>query len=580
MICHADPQGLPARPTSNEGPTMWTRLSTIGSLSWAILAFLAAPLAAETGDPLAGEITSPVRDCTGGTTQDMPLIAWGADGVVVHANGQSLTPRPGLLADAGWTLTLSVKDDFAAQLEDYLACETPFLRGTLGMLMAAAPVTEADPRTEQIVFYKHSWSAGDGIVAAEGIRSPADLRGKRIAIQAYGPHVDFVGRVLADAGLSFDDVTVVWARDLTGDGNTPAGLLADGEADAAAVILPDARLLTSGGAVGTGAEGSVRGATILISTLEATSVIGDYISVRADFFDAHRDAIARLVNALFRAEEAMRGFMAEAGNPDRAVMAQLMADDFLGGLPAEEGVFLWQDAITDGWSGNARHFADPAELRRFAVLSQEVAAALRGAGMIDFPYQLATAEWDYTALTDGLQNLDDRQVAVFDPELAARAVNQLRRTGQLEANTKIDFEVYFEPDTPDFPADLYAEDFATILRLASTYSGAIITVEGHADPLHFLRREKDGATASELRGIRTSTQNLSLQRAIAVVDALAAFAGETGVRLNRDQFIVDGVGISNPAFNPPTTEAEWRQNMRVVFRVLTAQAEATTFNPL
>ncbi|MBL4559171.1 MAG: ABC transporter substrate-binding protein [Rhodobacteraceae bacterium] len=88
---------------------------------------------------------------------------------------------------------------------------------------------------------------GDGIVAAEGIRSPADLRGKRIAIQAYGPHVDFVGRVLADAGLSFDDVTVVWARDLTGDGNTPAGLLADGEADAAAVILPDARLLTSGG---------------------------------------------------------------------------------------------------------------------------------------------------------------------------------------------------------------------------------------------------------------------------------------------------------------------------------------------
>lgn len=544
------------------------------------LAATGLPAMAETGDPLAQVVTSPVRDCSGGTTQKMPLIAWGADGVVVHANGNSLSPRGGLLQDAGWELTLSVKDKFAGQVEDYLACDTPFLRGTLGMLMAAAPVTEADPRTEQIVFFKHSWSAGDGIVAGEGIRRPSDLAGKRIAIQAYGPHVDFVGRVLSDAGLSFDDVTVVWAEALTGDGDTPANLFAEGKADAAAVILPDARFLTSGGAVGTGAEGSVKGSTILISTLEATSVVSDYIAVRADYFDAHRDEIAQLVNALFRAEEEMRAFMAEEGNPDRAQMARLMADEFLGGLPQEEGVFLWMDAITDGWSGNARHFADPSDLRRFDVLSQEVATALRGAGMIDFPHELATAEWDYTTLTDGLKNLDDRQVAAFNPEKAAQAVNRLRRTGQLDANTKIDFQVYFEPDTPDFPADLYAEDFAEILRLASTYSGAIITVEGHADPLHFLRRQKDGAAKSELRGIRTSTQNLSLQRAIAVVDALETYAEDNGIRLIRDQFIVDGVGISAPKFNPPTTEAEWRQNMRVVFRGLTAQAEATTFDPL
>jgi hypothetical protein len=43
---------------------------------------------------------------------------------------------------------------------------------------------------------------------------------------------------------------------------------------------------------------------------------------------------------------------------------------------------------------------------------------------------------------------------------------------------------------------------------------------------------------------------------------------------------VDGVGISQPLHNPPQSEAQWRENMRVVFRVLTAQAEATTFSPL
>ena len=544
------------------------------------LACSSGPALAGAGDPLVETVSEPVRDCAPGWNPNMPLIAWGADGTVAYANGASLHNKGGLLGDAGLALNLSLVDRFETQLEAYLSCKTPYLRGTLGMLAAAAPVTEFDPRTEQIVFYKHSFSAGDGIVASEGISQISDLAGKRIAIQANGPHVDFVGRILTDGGLSFSDVKIVWVDALTGDGDTPAAALAEGRADAAAVILPDARFLTSGGNVGTGAEGSVRGARILISTQEAASVIGDYIAVRADYFDANREDIARMVNLFFRAEEDMRAFMAKEGDPRRDRMAALMASEFLGGLPTEEGVFLWQDAITDGWAGNAKHFADAREARRFDVLLEEVNIALRGAGRLDSPANLSTADWDYSALSEGLKNLDERQIASFDPKAAAAAVQKLRRTGQLDANTKIDFEVFFEPDSTDFPVSLYAKDFEEILRLASTYSGAIITVEGHSDPLHFLRREKAGADNAELRAIRTSTQNLSMDRAISVVDALQTYAKDLNIRMNRDQFTVDGVGISNPRHNPPATEAEWRENMRVVFRVLTVQAEATTFAPL
>ncbi|MEO0904071.1 MAG: ABC transporter substrate-binding protein, partial [Pseudomonadota bacterium] len=247
------------------------------ALSIAALTLLGLPAAGQTnpGDPLVQTVTSDVRDCRSGWNADMPLIAWGADGVVAWANGASLSPNGGLLGDAGLSLSLQVEDNFATQLEAYLACETPYLRGTLGMLAAAAPVTEDEPRTEQVVIYKHSFSAGDGIVGGEGIRQIGDLAGQRIAIQANGPHVDFVGRILADGGLSFDDVDIVWTAELTGEGDTPSAALADGRADAAAVILPDARFLTSDGTVGTGAEGSVRGASILISTQEAASVIGD-----------------------------------------------------------------------------------------------------------------------------------------------------------------------------------------------------------------------------------------------------------------------------------------------------------------
>ncbi len=546
----------------------------------ALAALFTSSAMAAPGDPLSATVTAPVRDCAQGWNANMPLIAWGADGVVAYANGTSLAPNGGLLGHAGLSLDLTVEDDFEAQLTAYLACETPYLRGTLGMLMAAAPVTEHDPRSEQIVIYKHSFSAGDGVVAADGINSINDLSGKRIAIQANGPHVDFVGRILADGGLSFDDVTIVWTSDLTGDGDTPAAAMSTGRADAAAVILPDARALTSGGNVGTGAEGSIKGAKILISTQEAASVIGDYISVRTDYFDAHEDEIARMVNKLFKAEEEMRRFMASDGDPRRAEIATLMADEFLGGLPQEEGVFLWEDAITDGWAGNAAHFANASEPRRFEVLMSEVNIALRGAGSIDAPVELASADWDYASLTDGLSDLDDRQIAAFDPEAAAAAVRTLRRTGQIEAATKIDFTIYFEPDSTAFPVELYAKDFEEVLRLASTYSGAIITVEGHSDPLHYLRSERDGAPNKQLRAIRASTNNLSMARAIAAVEALEAYAGELGIRMNSDQFTPDGVGISTPKYDPPQTEAQWRENMRVVFRVLTAQAEATTFSPL
>ena len=175
---------------------------------------------------------------------------------------------------------------------------------------------------------------------------------------------------------------------------------------------------------------------------------------------------------------------------------------------------------------------------------EEVSGALIGARMIERPYQLAPAGGDFASLAVGLKDVSDRSIAAFNPDAAA--VNRLRRTGRLDANTKIDFRVFFEPDTVDFPAALYAEDFEEIVRLAATYSGAIITVEGHADPLHYLRCEKEGAVSKELRAIRTSARNLSFSRAQSVIGALRDYASGGGLSINPDQFIVDGVGIDQP----------------------------------
>ncbi|MGB1027065.1 MAG: ABC transporter substrate-binding protein, partial [Rhodospirillaceae bacterium] len=224
------------------------------------------------GKPLAADVSAPIRDCRNDGALTLPLITWGADIVTLQAAGQggATTTQSGSEFDkAGLTVSLQREDNFLNQLKSYMACETPFLRATLGMANLVADLTEADPRTKMVAIYQHSWSAGgDAMVVREGIDRPEDLKGKAIALQRGGPHVDYLLTILRDAGIGADEVTLKWTDDLVGpDGSTPmAALLQDGAVDAAMVILPDALALTSGGGVGTGAEGSLKGGRILLST--------------------------------------------------------------------------------------------------------------------------------------------------------------------------------------------------------------------------------------------------------------------------------------------------------------------------
>lgn len=54
------------------------------------LSLVASVGIANPGDRLVDIVTDPVRDCAPGWNSNMPLIAWGADGVVAYANGASL----------------------------------------------------------------------------------------------------------------------------------------------------------------------------------------------------------------------------------------------------------------------------------------------------------------------------------------------------------------------------------------------------------------------------------------------------------------------------------------------------------
>lgn len=542
--------------------------------------------------PLAEVLAGAKVGEVGAGTVQVPLITWGGDIATILANGNAARTRPGsLFAQEGLDFNLVREDVFARQLEAYLAGRSPYLRGTIGMVNMAAEAASRDPRTRPVVVYQMTWSAGgDALVVKSGIGSARDLKGKTIALQAYGPHVDYMTKVLGDAGLSPADVQLKWLPDLTGTANTPMAALQQRDVDAAFVIIPDALVLTSGGSVGTGAEDSVKGARILLSTKTANRIIADVYAVRADYLQKNRKAVEGFVHALMLGEEQLRERVrarAARGADYKATMsaaAELLLDS-KGALADAEG--LYADAEFVGHRGNVDFFANAQYPRNLATLTGEVQSAFAALKLLRGKTALADAGWDYPRLRQGLSDTGPAAAQRFDQAQVATVVTRKQQQGTLKEGELFAFEIFFQPNQNSFSAELYQNDFKKVMDLASTYGGALITVEGHSDPMAYLSDKKAGKPEVLLGRVKQAAKNLSLSRAVAVRDSVIGYARQKGISLDESQFAVVGHGIAQPRNGlcgqepcAPKNEREWRDNMRVEFRILQVEAEASVFKPL
>jgi ABC-type nitrate/sulfonate/bicarbonate transport system substrate-binding protein/outer membrane protein OmpA-like peptidoglycan-associated protein len=541
---------------------------------------------------LTKSISVPVGAVAPGTTQ-VPVITWGGDVATVLANGAVANTKPAsIFSKQGLQLRLVREDVFSKQVEAYLSGRSPYLRGTLGMINMAAEVTSRDARTKPVVIHQMTWSAGgDALVVGAGIRSVKDLRGKSIALQAFGPHVDYLAKILADAGLSTKDVNLKWVPDLTGTANAPAAAMRAKEADAALVIIPDAMALTSNGAVGTGAEDSIKGARILLSTKTANRIIADVYAVRSDYLLSNRESVEKFVRGLIQGEEALRALVANKAaqaadyKSTMSGAAQLLLDSAQA-LADVEGMLADADFVKA--SGNASFFGDIKNPRRMDQLNAEIQPALVGLGLLAARVPLSAVNWDYARMVAGTtQSLTVAEAPRFDAGQVAGIVAKRQNQGKLGEGELFSFEVQFKPNQDRFATELYAESFKRVVNLAATYGGAVITVEGHSDPLGYLRAKQDGSAAVVLARTRQSAKNLSVSRAVSVRDSVIALAKAQGVSLDPSQFAVVGHGIEQPKTGvcsgepcAPKNEQEWLSNMRVEFRVIQIEAEASAFKPL
>lgn len=590
------------------------------------IAILPLIAGAQSFKSLVGDV--PVGNVTATSPLEIPFITWGGDMATFYANG-GLTTQPGsIFAGQGLNLRLVPGDDFKQQVRNYRAGKTPFLRGTFRMVGVASEALAIDPRTQGMVIMQMTWSAGDHLVVRKDVKDARDLKGKTIALQKFGPHMGMLDDILATAKLTWKDINIVWAEDLSASENSPPEIFRrDSKVDGCFVITPDMIGLCGGlHNVGTGAEGTVKGSRVLVSTADLSRSIADVYVCRKDFYDANRDLVTRFVAGYLKACEevvALKNDFETKGSREYMKLLQ-MTQDIYGRetIPTleEDAHGLLTDCTFVGHPGNIAFFHQKNNLNGFDsfMKSAQDLAVAQGYAAKKTTLLPSAIDFNSKAFIGYLTRTEVEEGERFRGEAVVKEIEELSLGGGLDDRTIVSFTINFDPNQTDFTRVEYDADYQRVVEMADKYGNAVIAIRGHADPTKtlldlvkagmekgILQRtgssgnyryslkgrpinlddvqavmrlvesgEFDGAKENNPRETMQAALNLSRKRAEKVRESIIAYAKTKGLVLDSSQIQAVGVGIREPFITKPANMDEARQNMRVEFRLLRVTAEA------
>lgn len=563
-----------------------------------------------------------------GKTIRVPYITWGGDMATFYANGGTSTRKGSIFDQKGLNLQLTQGDDFVQQVRDYLSGKTPFLRGTFHMIGLASEVINTDKRTQGMVIAQMTWSAGDHMVVRSDIKTARDLKGKTIVLQRGGPHVGMLDDILHTAQLGWNDVRVIWASDLTGSNNAPASMFRKNkDIGACFVISPDMIGLTGGLTnTGSGAEGTVSGSRVLVSTADLSRSIADVYVCRKDYFDAHPDLVTKFVTGYLKGcEEVLDLKKAYEAKGSAEYMKLLkLTQDIYGKavIPTleEDAHGLLSDCTFVGYPGNVAFFNQKNNLHGFDIFqkkSLDLAVNL-GYAKTKKPLLKTGVNFSSSAVTGSLKKTQSVKKERFRGEAVKKEIEQLSSGGGLDDKTIISFTISFDPNQMNFNVKTYKAEYDRVIEMADKYGNAVVAIRGHSDPSKTLldlvkagvskgalKRSGtignysysfngrpldladtpklvkliesggfDGAAENNPRETMQAALNLSKKRADAVRNSIMAYAKTKGLPFDTSQIQSAGVGISEPFISKPSSMEEARKNMRVEFRLMRVAAEA------
>jgi len=560
------------------------------------------------------------------TPLEIPFITWGGDVGFFVANGGLITQKGSIYDKLGLNLKFVNGDDFVGQTRHYVSGETPFLRGTFRMIGMASEVAGNQSNTKPRVFLQLTWSGGDHLVARKDIKSLNDLKRQKkvkVAIQQGGPHVGLIYDVLNAAQITKDDVELIFVQDLTGDKGPAEAFRKDQTIDVCCVITPDMIGLTGGlESKGTGAEGTVKDAHVLVSTQTMSRSIADVLCVRKDWADKNQDTLDKLaagyLQACVKLVELRKQF--EAGKKTKeynailSQMQQIFGKEVLPTLEVDaHGLLL--DATFVGLQGNMAFFEDTKNLSGFAPKMKSALDMATSWGYAQNRYGFDPSGLDYRKIAK-IAGLKYEPLKASTGRLAEST--NLFPDDELDDRTILSFVINFKANQKDFAIDQYGADFDRAIKTASTFGNAAIMIRGHSDPTltlvnlikagmdkgiitrtgkrgayqYFLNGKPlgldqtknivtliksgafDGSKVASPRETMQVALTLSNARAEAVKKALEEFAKIRDVNLDLSQIVPVGVGIAQPVVARPRNIKDAERNMRVEFRIVRVNAES------
>ncbi|MFN7229444.1 MAG: ABC transporter substrate-binding protein [Synechococcaceae cyanobacterium] len=211
----------------------------------------------------------------------------GGDGPVVRIGYSAwpgwfpwaVTEARGLFGKAGVDAQMQWFDGYLDSINalnaGQLDCNSQTLNDTISSVAGGADL--------QVVLQNDYSTGNDQIIVAEGIRSIADLKGKKVAAEEGTVDHYLLLKVLKDNGMTAADITFVPLE--TG---AAAAAFAAGQVDAAAVYAPFTTQALKRA-----------GSKVLTSSREHPGAISDLLVCRREFVEKNPQAIQKVVNAWF-----------------------------------------------------------------------------------------------------------------------------------------------------------------------------------------------------------------------------------------------------------------------------------------
>lgn len=544
---------------------MKTRLSTLMALLFAVL--LSSPALAEVVDLKPLKSTVPIGNVRASEYTPLPTIDWAGEYTMVYANGNSKRTTPAsILGRLGLKFELKRENNPQKMLDAYMSGETPFFRGTLDMVEDVLPEMMKDPRTEPVLFILLTRSTGgDALGVGRGIKTAADLKGKTVALQAHGPHMSFNYTMLKLAKLVLSDVKIIWTKGLS----DPAELVRQGKAQAAYGIFPDIDTLQNGEA-----GDRVDGFRMLLSSRTYDKVIYDVFVVRRDWFEANQETVYKLTMGLLQAQDKLVEVFKTESSAEFKATVKAFSEIALGGdFDVATAKAMIADCTFARFAENQSFFTG-SQFPNVSTVTAQIKEALAAYGLPTYKGTIQHAGWDYDRLRSGGSLQVVAEKATFKPQAVEAVIQRRQAQGTVEEGQIFPpVTIYFKVGQTTFSSGQYQSEFDQTIEFLQKMGGAVVLIEGHADPSYRQFQQKKGAAPLALRKIDQEAYKLSRQRAVAVMNSIIEYARAKGIVLDESQFTVSGLGFDKPVVAVPSSKAEAEQNMRVLFRIMELEAE-------